>query len=152
VTAIRHGSECMEDGAVVRAWLELPGVARRLALSAWTEPRLVRDWWGGELDATPEPGRDYVVRFAALDQTMRGRVLAYQPEAGLAFTWAWEQEPAAPTRQVEIRVVDVQDGARVNIWHGTFGDTEEEKAEAVGAQEGWEHFLPRLASSLAETS
>ena len=141
----------MDEGAMVHAWLELPGVDRRRALSAWTEPGLVRDWWGGELDATLELGGDYVVRFPALDQTMRGRVLAYQAEAGLAFTWSWQHEPAAPSREVEIRVVEIQDGTRVNIWHGTFGDTEEERAEAVGNQEGWEHFLPRLGSSLART-
>jgi hypothetical protein len=94
VAQIRHGAECTDEGAMVHAWLELPGVDRRRALSAWTEPGLVRDWWGGELDATLELGGDYVVRFPALDQ---------------------------------------------------------ERADAVGTQEGWEHFLPRFGSSLART-
>lgn len=134
------------------AWLELPGVGRSDALSAWTEPSLVRDWWGGELEATLEMGGDYIVRFPALEQTMHGRVLAYHPEAGLAFTWTWEHEPAAPSREVEIRVVGLQDGTRVNIWHGNYGDTEKEESEAVDSQQGWEHFLPRLGSSLRVTS
>lgn len=148
MVSTRHAAECTDDGSVVRAWLELPGVGRREALSAWTEPGLVRDWWGGELDATLELGGAYVVRFPALEQTMRGRILAYEPEAGLAFAWTWEHEPEAPSREVEIRLVEVDDGIRVDIWHGRYGDTDEEQAEAVGSQQGWAHFLPRLASRL----
>lgn len=152
VAPVAHAVQRTDDGTVVHAWLELRGVHRREALSAWTEPRLLREWWGGELDATLEMGGDYVVRFPALEQTMRGRVLAYQPDAGLAFSWSWEHEPASPKREVEIRVVDIEDGTRVSIWHGSFGDTESEEVDAVDIQQGWEHFLPRLASSFVETS
>lgn len=133
----------------MRAWIELPGVTRGKALSAWTDPDLLKRWWGGELEAEVAPGGHYVVRFTGLGQTMRGRVLAYEPEARLAFTWVWEHEPEMPRREVDIRVIDIGNGSRVDLEHGRYGDTEGEQAEAADSQAGWEHFLPRLASSLA---
>jgi uncharacterized protein YndB with AHSA1/START domain len=141
-----HAVELSPDGTTVRAWVELPGVERHEALEAWTNREELKGWWGGELETELERGEPYVVHFAGLGQTMCGRVLGYEPGARLAFTWEWDHAPDAPMRRVDIAAVDAADGSRLEIEHGPYGGSEEERAEAAGSQEGWNHFLPRLAA------
>jgi uncharacterized protein YndB with AHSA1/START domain len=148
VAAIPYRVERTQDGRTARAWVALRGGDRRDAVRAWTDPALLKDWWGGELDTELEPDGPYVVRFEGLGQTMPGRVLGYEPGARLAFTWEWEHEADAPRREVDVRVVEIEDGCRIEIDHGPYGETEREQAEAGGSEEGWQHFLPRLASTL----
>jgi uncharacterized protein YndB with AHSA1/START domain len=146
------GAEPNHDGSTVHAWAQLHGVSASDALAAWTDPERLRDWWGGELNADLQHGGSYVVGFGALGQTMRGRVLTYQPAARLAFTWSWDHEPDAVSRKVDIRVLEVEDGVRIEIEHGPYGDTDTEQTAAKEAREGWEHFLPRLVSNLTPNS
>ena len=148
----RTGVELTGDGANIRAWVELPNIGRQAALTAWTDPSILQDWWGGELDAELSPGGRYVVSFAALGQTMRGEVLDYEPGKRLMFTWSWDHEAETPSREVDICVLEIDDGSRVELEHGPFGDTEQERADAAGTEEGWQHFLPRLASRLTGDS
>ena len=142
------GAELNHDGSAVHAWAQLHGVSASDGLAAWTDAERLRDWWGGELNADLQQGGSYVVRFGALGQTMRGRVLTYRPAVRLGFTWSWDHEPNAAPREVDIRVLAMEDGARIEIEHGPYGDTDTEQTAAKEAREGWQHFLPRLVSSM----
>ena len=88
----------VDAGPMVRAALLLPGCPPERALAAFTDPATLRQWWGGELTCTPAEGGSYIVHFAKLGQTMRGRVVGYEPGSRLEFTWGWDHEPRAPGR------------------------------------------------------
>jgi uncharacterized protein YndB with AHSA1/START domain len=77
----------VDAGPMVRATLLLPGCPPEHALAAFTDPATLRQWWGGELTFTPAEGGPYIVHFAKLGQTMRGRVVGYEPASRLEFTW-----------------------------------------------------------------
>jgi uncharacterized protein YndB with AHSA1/START domain len=140
----------VDDGRMVRAWIELKGIDQRGAIRLFADPALVREWWGGELEAEPEPGGGYVVRFESQGWTLHGQVVSYEPESGLTFTWAWEHQPDDPPREVKVTAVPAGTAAtRLEIEHGPHGDSESELVEAVAHREGWEYFLPRMADCLA---
>jgi uncharacterized protein YndB with AHSA1/START domain len=145
------------DGTV-RAEVALPGCSPKRALEAFTEPELLRQWWGGgELSAALVPGGAYRVRFEAVGHTLAGTVVDHRPGALLVFGWAWAHQPAAAGEhgseygydyEVEVQVREAADGALVELVHrpreGVLPD-----AEAVqGHLEGWEYFLPRLAATV----
>lgn len=140
--------EVVDDGRVVHAWIELKGVEPHEAIRAFTDPALLREWWGGELEFEPEPGGAYVVRFESQGWTLDGKVVTYYPESGLTFTWVWEHHPDAPLRGVKVRARPAETGTRLEIEHGPHGDSESEKVEADSHREGWEHFLPQIAACL----
>jgi uncharacterized protein YndB with AHSA1/START domain len=96
---------------MVRATLLLPGCPPERALAAFTDPATLRQWWGGELTCTPAEGGPYVVHFATLGQTMRGRVVGYEPGSRLEFTWGWDHEPGAAGRTVLVTVTVTVAGA-----------------------------------------
>lgn len=143
------------DAASVSAELLLPGVRPEHALAAFTEPELVREWWGAELTAQLVPGGEYLARFPALGQTMIGVVEEYLPGRLLAFTWGWSHQPEAAGRY---GVLVATGSARLAEGPGTRLDLVH--APRAGAlvpagdpapgehREGWEYFLPRLAAAL----
>lgn len=145
-----HGTvDVVDEGPAIRATVDLTGVAPRQALHAFTDPDLVRRWWaGGALTARLEPGGEYVVRFDALDQTLRGSITEYDPERILAFTWAWDHEPDEPAYAVTVMAEETADGGRITLTHGTYEDSDAGRAAAASHREGWEYFLPRLAGAL----
>lgn len=149
----------VDAGPMVRATLPLPGCPPERALAAFTDPATLRQWWGGELTFTPAEGGPYIVHFAKLGQTMRGRVVGYDPASRLEFTWGWDHEPEPLPRTVAIDAVPAassggaassgQAGATVlTLVHGPHGTgADEDEARAVH-RAGWEYFLPRLAACL----
>lgn len=141
--------EAVDDGRVVHAWIELNGVEPSEAIRAFTDPALLREWWGGELELDPVPGGDYVVRFESQGWTLNGKVLSYDPESKLTFTWTWEHHSDAPLRGVKVRAQPAEGGTRLEIEHGPHGGSEAEKEEADSHREGWLHFLPRIAALLS---
>ena len=77
--------------------------------------------------------------------------LAYQSlesgsiDFGYAFTWAWDHEPAAPTRTVTLQFApDGAEGTHLTVTHGPYGDSTAEQAARQGHIDGWLHFLLRL--------
>lgn len=145
-----HGTvDVVNEGRTVRATVLVAGVTPRQALRAFTDPDLVRRWWaGGVLTARLEPGGEYVVRFDALDQTLRGSITEYDPERALAFTWAWDHEPEAADYAVSVTAEEADGGSRLTLAHGTYEDSDADRAAAASHQEGWEFFLPRLVTCL----
>lgn len=141
--------EVSDDGRMVHASIELPGVAPREAIRAFTDPELLKQWWGGELKAEPEPGGAYVVHFEGLGRTLQGEVVSFDPESELTFTWAWDFQDEQVRREVKVRAVPSDGGTRIEIEHGPHGDTDEELEEAKAHRDGWEFFLPQLAAFLS---
>lgn len=141
--------EVSDDGRMVHASVELPGVGPREAIRAFTDPELLKQWWGGELETEAKPGSPYVVRFEGMGRTLQGEVVSYDPESELTFTWAWDYEDDPPRREVKVRAVSTRDGGtRVGIEHGPHGDSADELEEAKAHRDGWEYFLPQLAANL----
>lgn len=160
----------VDAGPMVRATLPLPGCPPERALAAFTDPATLRQWWGGELTFTPAEGGPYIVHFAKLGQTMRGRVVGYDPASRLEFTWGWDHEPGAAGRTVLATVAEADDsadgsaasagpgrpehqgrpaGTELTVLHGPHGEGAAEQAARSEHHEGWEYFLPRLGQLLA---
>jgi len=146
----------VDAGPMVRATLLLPGCPPERALAAFTDPATLRQWCGGELTCTPAEGGPYIVNFAKLGQTMRGRVVGYEPGSRLEFTWGWDHEPGAAGRTVLVTVAEADDsadsstkGTELTVLHGPHGEGAAEQAARSGHREGWEYFLARLGQLLA---
>jgi uncharacterized protein YndB with AHSA1/START domain len=118
--------EVSDDGRMVHASIELPGVDPPEAIRAFTDP--------------------YVVRFEGMGRTLQGQVVSYDPESELTFTWAWDFQEEHVRREVKVRAVPSDGGTRIEIEHGPHGDTDEELEEAKAHRDGWEFFLPQLAA------
>lgn len=129
------------------ATIDLPGATPAAVVAGFCEPDRLRQWWGGELTCQLRPGGAYVVEFPQLGQTMRGEVRSYAPAGPFSFRWAWDHEPDAPPLAVTVRVDPIAGGARLVLEHGPYVPAN--RAEAAGHQEGWEFFLPRLATCLS---
>jgi uncharacterized protein YndB with AHSA1/START domain len=103
------------------------------------------------------------VHFATLGQTMRGRVVGYEPASRLEFTWGWDHEPGAAGRTVLVTVAEAGDsaasagperpgrpgGTELTVLHGPHGEGAAEQAARSDHREGWEYFLARLRQLLA---
>jgi uncharacterized protein YndB with AHSA1/START domain len=139
----------VDAGPMVRATLLLPGCPPERALAAFTDPATLRQWWGGELTFTPAEGGPYIVHFAKLGQTMRGRVVGYEPGSRLEFTWGWDHEPGAAGRTVLAAVAEGDGGTELTVLHGPHGQGAAEQAARSDHREGWEYFLARLGQLLA---
>jgi uncharacterized protein YndB with AHSA1/START domain len=139
-----------DDGPALRAELLLPGCSPERALQAFTTPDLLARWWGNaELTAELRPGGRYDVWFAGIPARMTGQVLRYQPASVLEFSWAWEHQPELPPSSVIVEVGAAADGSTaLGIEHGPHADDEAGRAARAAHREGWEHFLPRLATLL----
>ena len=139
----------VDAGPMVRATLLLPGCPPERALAAFTDPATLRQWWGGDLTFTPAEGGPYIVHFAKLGQTMRGRVVGYEPGSRLEFTWGWDHEPGAAGRTVLVTVVEGDGGTELTVLHGPYGEGAAEQVARSDHREGWEYFLARLGQLLA---
>jgi uncharacterized protein YndB with AHSA1/START domain len=134
-----------DDGPVLRATVLLPGGTAGRALTAFTDPAQLTQWWGGALEVDLVPGGLYIIRFPQVPATMSGQVRAWVPAELFEFTWAWEHDPHAPPRTVTVRASDGA-AAVLTIAHGPHGDTEDERRARAEHRAGWAHFLPRLAA------
>jgi uncharacterized protein YndB with AHSA1/START domain len=156
----------VDAGPMVRATLLLPSCPPERALAAFTDPATLRQWWGGELTCTPAEGGPYIVHFAKLGQTMRGRVVGYEAGSRLEFTWGWDHESGAAGRTVLVTVAEAGDsagsagperpgrpgrpgGTELTVLHGPHGEGAAEQAARSDHREGWEYFLARLGQLLA---
>jgi len=135
-------------GDWLRANIEIPGTKPAEVLAAFYEADRLRQWWGGELISKPLEDGAYIVHFAQLGQTMRGKVTSHVPGELLTFTWAWDHEPDIQGLVVTVRAVPTADGAQLELEHGPY--TEATRGEAHGHREGWEYFLPRLVDHLTQ--
>jgi uncharacterized protein YndB with AHSA1/START domain len=136
-----------DDGPMVRAVARLPGCSPDIALAAFTDAGVLNRWWASaELTADLVPRGRYTVRFAAIGKVMDGRVVGYEPGRYLEFSWAWTHAADDPPRTVTVTAISEGDGTLLTVVHGPHGDDERELAARGEHREGWEFFLPRLAT------
>jgi uncharacterized protein YndB with AHSA1/START domain len=110
-----------------------------------TDPQKIVRWKG--VDATVEavPGGIYRVNVTGGKHAV-GEYLEVDPPRRVVFTWGWEGDDQLPpgSSTVTIELVPDGDGTIVRLTHSGLP----EGADAAQL-EGWEHFLPRLATVAA---
>ncbi len=112
----------------------------------FTDPEKMMRWKGVEADLDPRPGGVYRVNITGRD-IARGEYQEVVPNSRVVFTWGWEGEdsavpPGAST--VEVSLTPDGDGTIARLRHlGLPTDQQGPHAE------GWEHYLPRLATASA---
>jgi uncharacterized protein YndB with AHSA1/START domain len=147
---VSGGVTVVDDGPMLRAVVRGLDCSLDTALAAFTDADVLARWWGrAELSADLVAGGRYTVRFEAIDRTMTGQVVDYEPGRYLEFSWAWAHSPDDPPRTVMVTVDGEPAGAVLTVVHGPHGDGEDEEAARQGNREGWEFFLPRLARVLS---
>ena len=76
---------------------------------------------------------------------LRGHYTAWEPGKRLAFTWAWDHEPATTPTTVDITFApNPVGGTRLTLRYGPYAPTPAGATERQGHLEGWTHFLTRL--------
>jgi len=121
---------------------------------AWTEPELLKKWFGPETLTVPEAEVDLRVggawRIAMQDPEgkvyrVSGTYREIEPPRRLAFTWRFEHDPGEPT----LVVIDFNahgDGTELVMTHERFPNIEERDHHA----QGWVSTFNDLARFLAE--
>lgn len=127
--------------------ITLEGVAPTEALTWFTQPDKLRQWWGPqEIEIEPVPGGAYVVSWPKMGWTMRGQI-ANMSDKHLVYSWAWDHEPDLPARAVIVRAREQDGGSLVTITPGPFRPGEalpHEDADRASHLDGWTTFLPEL--------
>jgi len=144
-----NGIEISDEGPVIRALARLGACSPGRALAAFTDPAVLAGWWGGVLTADLAPGGEYTVAFPAIPATLTGRVVGYVPASSLEFSWSWDGQ--RPDSAVAIRVnAGPGEQTTLVIEHGPHSDDADGRTAHAEHWAGWEFFLPKLRSLLAE--
>jgi uncharacterized protein YndB with AHSA1/START domain len=111
----------------------------------WTDPELVVRWWPKVATIDPRVGGSY--QFSWKETTLYGEYTAFEPGQHLGFTWCWSNLPTdqEEPHQVDLYFMPLDDGTRLSIFQGPFGDTPEDQEARQGVLEGWIHFGMLLA-------
>jgi uncharacterized protein YndB with AHSA1/START domain len=111
-----------------------------------TDPEKILRWMGTE--ATVEPHLDglYLVNVTGAD-IAQGRFTEVIPVHRLAYSFGWNSRPKTPpgSSLVEIDLIEQQGGTLLRLIHTGLPDV----AECDAHEEGWQHYLGRLAVAAA---
>ncbi|MFP3464590.1 SRPBCC family protein [Leifsonia sp. SIMBA_070] len=122
--------------------------------AAWTEPRLVRRWWGSDpggqvtslaLDVCP--GGEFTISFedpGGEQHTSFGEYLVVEPLAELVFTWSWASEPGNTSR-VSVLFRPTGSGTEMRFVHGDLRGESQHDYEP-----GWRRTFSKLDRVIAE--
>ena len=123
--------------------------SRDRVFHAWTEPALLRQWWGPRGFTTPSAEIDLRVggRYRVAMQPPEGDTLylsgVYRevaPPERLVYTWRWEGDDAAVESLITVEFVDRGGTTEVVVTHERFPDEESRRHHA----DGWTQGLDRL--------
>jgi uncharacterized protein YndB with AHSA1/START domain len=115
----------------------------------WTDPTLLCRWWPQEAEIDPQMGGAYHLAWPQMDWHLRGTFTAFAPGEALGFTWHWDHEPAAPVRHVQITLARNATGCDLTLVHTAYGSSaQEQKVRNEEHRPGWQHFLPRLQTTV----
>lgn len=126
------------------------GVTPEVLFQYWVEPNLLAEWWAPGAEVDLRVGGSYTLSWPAMGWCLRGRYMAVEPGARLAFTWAWDHEPDLPERSVDVRFAADAAGTVMTIEQGIYRDLPEDLADRQSHLEGWLHFGERLAKAIAK--
>lgn len=110
-------------------------------LFAWlTEPEKLTKWWPETAEVDLQVGGKYRLLWPNPDWTICGEYTEIAAPRHVAFTWKGDPD-ASHTSLVKVWIDEVDEGARMAIWHSGFADDTERRQLC----EGWIHFGMRLA-------
>ena len=118
---------------------------------AWTDPRLLLQWWGPEGTTTPEYAFDVKVggawRTVMVDaagdrRVCSGAYTVLERPNRLAFTWGWLQPDGMRGHEtvVDVRLSRVEGGTRMALTQKTFATA----AQTGFHNQGWRSSLNKL--------
>lgn len=146
-TAIAPFAVTMDGPTWLAMEIPLAGVAPAEALTWFTQPDKLQQWWGPqEIEIDPVSGGAYIVSWPNRGWTMRGEV-AIVMDTVLVYSWSWDHEPQLPARAVIVRAEGRHGGCLVTVTHGPFRQgkaLQQEDADQASHREGWTHHLPEL--------
>lgn len=120
---------------------------------AFTDPRLLRQWWGPrgftieEIDFPAREGASYRVTLRAPDGTLFAHVgtfLEVRPPAALSYTWRWVEGPLDHAETlVALSFVEERGGVSIDLTHSRFASEAERDKHA-----GWHDSFAALEGFL----
>jgi uncharacterized protein YndB with AHSA1/START domain len=123
---------------------------REEVFRAWTDPELLKRWFGpGEFtiptaDLDVRPGGEYLIVMQPPEgdgMKLTGTFREIEPPERLVFTWSWKLVWAGATDSVvTVEFREVDGGTEVTVIHGDFDSTD----EGAPYQMGWEGGLDKL--------
>ena len=132
-------------------WYEAP---IELVFKAFTDPDLLRQWWGPrdfhieEITFPAVEGQEYRVRLRSPEGEVFahvGRFREVSPPHRLSYSWEWTEGPMPQDETwVDLKFAEEEGGTRVELRHSRFPD------EATrDAHQGWPDSFERLDGWLA---
>jgi len=111
-----------------------------------TDPEKILRWMGTEATLEPHSGGLYLVNVSGRD-IARGRFTEVIPVHRLAYSFGWEAREKMPPESslIEIDLIDQAGGTLLRMTHSGLPDAEERASH----EEGWTHYLARLAIAAA---
>lgn len=108
----------------------------------FTDAQLMKKWQGTEVALDPRPEGVYRVDVNGRD-IATGEFLDVVPFERIAFSFGWENSDQVPPSSSKVMVHFTSDGSGtlVDLTHAGLPNNEQAKAH----QEGWMHYLERMA-------
>ncbi len=115
---------------------------RDVVFAYFTDPERYRRWKGTAAQLDPRPGGAYRVELGT-NGWVSGEYIEVDPPNRIVFTWGWENQAAVPpgTTTVEVTLMEDGEATIVRLRHSGFT----ERAARDQHEQGWRHFLSRLA-------
>lgn len=114
----------------------------------WTDPELLREWWGSALKLDTNPGGDYLIEMPQ-GPVMGGEFVELVPHERIVFTFGWVPSPGLPeialgSTRVEVTLVEEGGDTILTLRHHGI-------PVALGSEHGagWNLHLTELAKLLA---
>jgi uncharacterized protein YndB with AHSA1/START domain len=135
----------MADPLVVRREVQVAAPPSTV-FAFLTDPEKIERWLGTESTAEPHPGGLYLVNVGGKFRA-RGEFTEVVPVHRLAYSFGWEEREEVPpgSSLIEIDLIEEGSGTLLRMTHSGLPN----QKECDGHNEGWAHYLGRLAVAAA---